>query len=178
MVVAFTGTQSGMTRWQKAECLERLKELRATEFINGMCIGADYESTLLAVEAGIRIFTFYPGSLPLKRKSPFEFSSKLCDSTWRDKEILGQIINYRYYPIKPALERNQDLVNNSSAIICAPKEHNNTLRSGTWATIRYAWKRKKKNQYYKVIIIPPIDREAEDDHESNERTTETDSADD
>lgn len=170
MIVAFTGTQSGMTKWQKAECLERLKELKPTEFITGMCIGADYESTLLAIEAGVRIFTFYPGSLPLKRKSLFEFSSKLCDSTWRDKEILGETLNYRYYPIKPALERNQDLVNSSSAIICAPKEHTNTLRSGTWATIRYAWKKQRKNKFYRVIIIPPIDREEIEDAERNEST--------
>lgn len=165
MIVAFTGTQSGMTKWQKAECLERLKELKPTEFITGMCIGADYESTLLAIEAGVRIFTFYPGSLPLKRKSLFEFSSKLCDSTWRSIELKGISLDYRYFPIKPALERNQDLVNNSAAIICAPKEHTNTLRSGTWATIRYAWKRQKKNKFYRVIIIPPIDREAEDERD-------------
>jgi hypothetical protein len=43
-------------------------------------------------------------------------------------------------PAKPYLVRNHEIVDDSQVLIAAPKEFTEQLRSGTWATIRYARK--------------------------------------
>ena len=53
-------------------------------------------------------------------------------------------------PVKPYLERNKDIVNLSDEIIACPGTLKEILRSGTWATIRYAQKIGKK-----ITIIFP-----------------------
>jgi hypothetical protein len=45
-----------------------------------------------------------------------------------------------FAPSAPPLERNKHIVHNCGWLIAAPKEDSETLRSGTWATIRYARK--------------------------------------
>lgn len=39
---------------------------------------------------------------------------------------------------KPPLDRNRDIVNGSDVMLVAPRERKEELRSGTWATYRYA----------------------------------------
>lgn len=51
---------------------------------------------------------------------------------------------------KPYLERNLDMVTDSECLIAAPGQMSESLRSGTWSTIRYA--RQKKIPIY---IIQP-----------------------
>jgi hypothetical protein len=42
---------------------------------------------------------------------------------------------------KPYLDRNHDIVDEGSGLlIAAPFQEEEILRSGTWATVRYAWK--------------------------------------
>jgi len=50
----------------------------------------------------------------------------------------------------PPLERNRLIVQNSSILIAAPAQDREVLRSGTWATIRYARQAGKR-----VIIVWP-----------------------
>ncbi|HCS17680.1 MAG TPA: hypothetical protein DIW45_07775 [Erythrobacter sp.] len=43
---------------------------------------------------------------------------------------------------RPYLDRNSDIVEASDVLVAMPKEFNEELRSGTWATVRRARKRK------------------------------------
>lgn len=51
---------------------------------------------------------------------------------------------------KEYIQRNHDIVDDSDMLIAFPSTMNEILRSGTWATIRYAKKRGKM-----VLIIFP-----------------------
>ncbi len=126
MIAGFTGTQRGMTEKQKetfAKLMERVDELH-----HGDCIGADSDAHKIAKELGKRVH-IYPPSNPNKR-------------AFND----GDLVNAE----KEYLDRNHDIVDSSDFLIAAPKGNKEELRSGTWATIRYARKRNKK-----VVIILP-----------------------
>ena len=51
---------------------------------------------------------------------------------------------------KPYLMRNHDIVDESNLLIAAPKHLIEEIRSGTWATIRYA-----KKKHIPTIILNP-----------------------
>jgi hypothetical protein len=114
MKIGFTGTQQGMTEKQKHEIAKLIKQ--ASEFHHGDCIGADSEAHQLAIEYGI--FTvIHPPDNPSKR-------------AW--------CVGDQVLPAKPYLDRNHDIVDQTEVLIAAPFEDEDKLRSGTWATIRYA----------------------------------------
>lgn len=50
----------------------------------------------------------------------------------------------------PPLERNHRIVDACDVLIACPKDAQEQLRSGTWATVRYARKQGKR-----VIVITP-----------------------
>lgn len=54
------------------------------------------------------------------------------------------------YPVKPPLKRNYDIVDACDILLAAPRTLTEELRSGTWATIRYARKTGKK-----YLILAP-----------------------
>ncbi len=54
------------------------------------------------------------------------------------------------HDVRPYLIRNQVMVTIGSTLIACPHEYKEKLRSGTWATVRYARKRHKP-----IIIIYP-----------------------
>lgn len=162
MKISFTGTQSGMTPWQQDELGKRLLELNCSELVNGGCIGADEGSILIALQVGVRIFHLYPSYLKHKQGEVVKVGDSGGQYVTRTLKVFGEVSIKIEKEMAP-LVRNQIIVDSSDVLIAAPKEHKHTLRSGTWATIRYAWKRKKK-----VIIIPPIERT------DNEQETETD----
>lgn len=160
MIISFTGTQSGMTNFQKEELGKTLKLLECTEIINGDCIGADAEAIDIALDNGIKIFTIYPQNKDSKKRA-WKFNSgkdiTIENGKYWDFEELG--LQIKWMPAKPPLERNLLMVDACSILIACPKEHQHSIRSGTWATIRYAWKKEKKDKNFKVIIIPPIVRD-------------------
>ncbi len=45
---------------------------------------------------------------------------------------------------KPYLERNRDIVDASEVLIACPSTREEVMRSGTWATVRYARKKGMK----------------------------------
>ena len=155
MKIAFTGTQQGMTEFQKKELAARLTELNPTEFIHGDCIGADNEANTIAMQVGVKVFHLFPSTLGPKRAYCFTPPGPLGSNAWWTYNT-GQVIKIET-PEAP-LYRNKKIVDECDMLIACPKEHAHTLRSGTWATIRYAWKRKKN-----VLVIPPIVREDTDD---------------
>ncbi len=153
MIIGFTGTQQGMTDFQKDFLFKILKEMGCTEFHHGDCIGADLEANHIALGAGADIFSIHPPNNWHKRAFCFdpEMETKYVKVITEFKSI--GTLSVRWCPTKPYLERNQDIINDTALLIAAPKEFHHTLRSGTWATIRYAWKNKKP-----VTIIPPVSR--------------------
>ena len=129
MIAGFTGTQIGMTDKQK-ETFKKLIE-KCDELHHGDCVGADSDAHNIAKELGKRVHIHPPIN-----------SSKRA---FNDGDILNNPKEY--------LDRNHDIVDSSDFLIATPKGMNEELRSGTWATIRYARKRNKK-----VVIIYPNGR--------------------
>lgn len=131
MKTGFTGTQRGMTQEQK-ETLRGILAGRDGEFHHGDCIGADAEAHDIAVEVGLQPI-IHPPDNPTKRAF---------------KQARPRITFVRQ--AKPYLERNHDIVDETIELIATPGEGTPQLRSGTWATIRYARKLKRM-----VTIIYP-----------------------
>ena len=126
----FTGTQVGMTKHQKVVFQNTLFSLatKGDEFHHGDCIGADEDAHKIAILIGLHIH-IHPPSMFHKRAN--------CQA------------NVKYSP-RPYLKRNHDIVDSTDLLIATPKSKREELRSGTWATIRYAQKKHKQ-----VIIIYP-----------------------
>lgn len=170
MLIGFTGTQSGMTTFQKHELRKILKMKECSEFMQGDCIGADEESVEEAIQAGVRIFTVFPPDNTKKRAWTFDKEQKTkwnrIITPYMDVAVgpshPALKVNVKWMPVEAYLERNKRIVDTVSLMIAAPKEYVHTVRSGTWSTIRYAWKTKRD-----IIIIPPVERPLEDEAESN-----------
>lgn len=153
MIIGFSGSQRGMTKFQKDELKLRLEG--CTEFVHGDCIGSDEQANNIALECGISIFTIFPPTGTIKRAFCFNKERNLFNDNmqWNEIDYDGRVIQVRWYPKNEYLKRNQLIVNYCESMIATPKEYEHTLRSGTWATIRFAWKTKKN-----IIIIPPVNR--------------------
>ena len=131
-LIGFTGTQKGATRTQLttlASFLSGPAELGARALHHGDCIGADSQAHLLALDGDIPV-VLHPASTSLKRAW-----SKGATKIW---------------PAKPPLDRNRDIVDATDVLIACPFQNHEILRSGTWATVRYARKQGKQ-----VIIVWP-----------------------
>lgn len=123
--VGFTGTQIGCTPQQRAALRLRfeimLQQSGRCEFHHGDCIGADADAHSEAVAAFFRTVS-HPPIVTSKRAF-----------TRNDVELQA----------KEYLERNRDIVNETYGLIACPKFGLEELRSGTWATVRYARKLKR-----------------------------------
>lgn len=134
MKVGFTGTQQGMTDFQIGLFYKRIINLNPKEFHHGQCIGADIEAHniinyILGKSCDIII---HPPLIEIKKAKITEpFNGKTL-----------QADNY--------LTRNKSIVDSTDILIATPKEVIEQVRSGTWSTIRYARKKKKR-----IIIIYP-----------------------
>ena len=133
--IGFTGTQVGMSEQQKklfGKIIAILhSEGKIHEFHNGDCIGADFDACNIvqSVSSEIKIYIHPP---IIDRKRAFFKGA------------------YFTHKAKDYLDRNHDIVNDSDVLIATPKETFEQLRSGTWATIRYAKRRNKP-----VFLIHP-----------------------
>lgn len=116
--VGFTGTQRGMSDLQKIELRGLLIEEGATELHHGDCVGADAEADAIARELRVAV-VIHPPSDTKKRA----FCAQKDDVVWE--------------PL-PYLERNRDIVESCNLLVAAPLGSRELLRSGTWATVRYA----------------------------------------
>lgn len=132
--VGFTGTQDGMTDYQKAKLSGTLLMLRdryeTVEFYHGDCIGADAEAhDIAALLLGVENIYILPSNVKGKRA--------YCKSP-------------HIMPEDNPLDRNETIVHVTDVLIACPKEPREVMRSGTWATVRRAQRYKK---YFRVI--PP-----------------------
>jgi hypothetical protein len=128
MRVGFTGTQKGMTNAQHTTIWHLLGSTTYAEAHHGDCIGADATFHAIASEIGIPV-VIHPPNTDAKRA--------FCKSS-------------QTMPPKPYLVRNHEIVDSSDVLIATPKGFVEELRSGTWATIRYARKQGKR-----VFIVFP-----------------------
>lgn len=156
MIIGLTGTQKGMVQYQKDMTLEVFRLKSISEYACGDCIGSDKDGAIIAFEYGIKIFTLFPPTDFRKRAFLFNEEKILNhdNGQFRPIRFKDTDIQVRWMPRRPYLERNKLLVDYSAWMIATPKEHRLTMRSGTWATIRYIWRTKKDH-----TIIPPIVRE-------------------
>lgn len=155
MIIGFSGTQKGMTEFQKENLKMLLDKFKVTEFVHGDCIGADSQANDIALDLGCNKFTIFPSNIHKKRAWKFN-SDKDLNKKWLLSLVDGNLV--RWGTILPPLERNALIVQHSEILIACPKEHRHTIQSGTWATIRRGWKKAKLDKTYKVIVIPPINR--------------------
>ena len=133
--IGFSGTRLGMTIKERADLESFLilarrpflntSEFELCEFHHGDCVGADAEAHEIATRLGY-VVVVHPSTHPLRAH---------CAA----KTIL---------PIRKPLDRNHDIVDSTDMLVAAPSSKTEVLRSGTWATIRYARKHDKP-----VIIL-------------------------
>lgn len=130
--VGFTGTQRGMAMPHMLSVRRVLAGLgRPLWAHHGDCIGADKDfhdlcrETCRGIVAGI---TGHPPDNPVKRA--------FCQF-----DVLLEP--------KPYLVRNHDIVDDTSIMIATPGEADEVVRSGTWATVRYA--RAQRRPLYLVL---------------------------
>lgn len=117
--VGFIGTQSGLTPHQLSSVREVLADFRdkgGTYFHHGDCVGADVQAAEIARQLGYQIVQHPP--------------------TKRFRRAFTEAEQVR--PPREFLVRNRDIVNECDIVIAAPKENREQVRSGTWATYRYA----------------------------------------
>jgi len=128
MKLGFTGTQNGMTPPQLLKVAQFIIANKLSESHSGDCIGADKEFLTL-VQMGNKNKNFNHiktiGHIP-------DNDSKRAFGAYDEERIP-----------KSYLDRNHDIVDESDTVIATPFEKDEQLRSGTWATIRYAKKQGK-----------------------------------
>jgi len=127
MKIGFTGTKKSMTPKQK-KVFTFLISGKSGEFHHGDCIGADAEAHDIIKKEDISIHIHPP------EKNDHRAYKKGSAKMWEKRDYLA---------------RNKDIVEATEILIATPKG-NEVLRSGTWATIRYA----KKNDKIIYIIMP------------------------
>lgn len=134
MDIGITGTEYGCNPHQLDELSRILAKYSLVPHIilhHGDCIGVDAEADNIAYNLAIfRII--HPPTDPKKRA------------------YCGCNQGYQLLTPKPYLIRNHAIVSCSSLIIAVPHEDTEIVRSGTWATVRYARATKKD-----IIIIYP-----------------------
>lgn len=121
MILGFTGTQQGMTLKQKERLSNIFRNGKFTGFRHGGCIGADEQAHYLAIAHEVPVWV-HPG---VDRKGNVSRRGKFEDAICVNVE--------KFY-----LDRNKDIVNESDIMVATPHGFEEELRSGTWATIRYA----------------------------------------
>ena len=130
--LGFTGTQdvteiSSARRKRLKQVLERLRAQGYERLLHGDCVGADAMADGFARTLGYRII-IYPPDNDSKRA--------FCSA-------------HVLHEPAPYLERNHMIVNHCQLLIAFPrKPGKEVLRSGTWATVRYARKIGRK-----VVIV-------------------------
>jgi len=151
--IGFTGTQIGCTDVQVAALARTLAALGCKVLHHGDCIGADEVAHRIARAMGARV-ELHPPRNGTKRA--------------RCEMLPGETT----HPAKEYIPRNHDIVNATTVLVACPKEEEGEeLRSGTWATVRYA-----RKLHRPVYIVRPSGRVEEERAPTRIVTTEGDPA--
>lgn len=141
--IGFTGTRGKIADYQERRLLELLLAFHddgCTEFHHGDCEGADEKAHDIALRIGYRIH-IHPPSDPKARA----FCHKKPAAPHQ----------YVMYPPAPYLVRNRSIVNHSEIMVATPSGPE-VMRSGTWATVRYA---RQQSKYLYVIYPNSVETE-------------------
>ncbi len=125
MIIAFTGTREGMTILQRLELTKYLSSnAPSVEIVHhGDCFGADAQFHQICQSIGLKIET-HPCTLTMQRA--------FCQGADKTNDPL------------PPLTRNHIMVDLADIVLATPAGFAPAQRSGTWATIRYAYKKPQK----------------------------------
>lgn len=124
--LGMSGSRDGMSDEAKRTLKKLLKEYEVKEAHHGDCVGADTRFHAIMKKKGIRVVVHPPKNSKMR---------SFCEG-----DEVRKPLDY--------IERNHQIVDESDILVSFPSTKHEVLRSGTWATIRYARKRGKK-----VIII-------------------------
>lgn len=136
MIVGFTGTQQGLTLAQREALSKYLDTLHSSasveiEFHHGDCIGADATAHRMMVRRARVVI----------HPSTYENKRAYCKGA------------FTVHQPHPPLVRNVHIVDAVKLLVACPKAMHEEQRSGTWSTVREAF-RKNKN----VTVIWPDGR--------------------
>ena len=138
MKIGFTGTRNGMTNLQRSFVVRAVGRCHVNEVHHGGCVGADEDFHRIALL--LKLNTHVHFGCNSQGNSP----SRMEETT----EVKGLAI--KVYDPAPYLTRDKHIVDVVDMLIATPKGFKEELRSGTWATIRYAKKKHKK-----ILIVYP-----------------------
>ena len=130
MKLGVTGTRYGLNSIQKADAWRILDSIDGLkEFHHGDCIGVDTEmaNTVRRMHPDCVIHSHPP----------------------LDKAKQGDFVSDVVHKPAAFLYRNHRIVDAVQLLLAIPKEPQETIRSGTWATIRYA----RKTDTPRLILI-------------------------
>jgi hypothetical protein len=158
--IGFTGSSKDpLSDSQKELLTEKLNTILQGSHLlyevhHGDCVGADKNMHDIAIKSGCSIVIHPPN-----------ISTKRAFCTGEQVKILA---------VKPYLVRNKNIVSNVDILLACPETMIEELRSGTWATIRYARKKKIKiyifprqnNKKRKIITLENITNKRENSNTS------------
>lgn len=128
MKLGMTGNRNGISTEAKKFLINFLNTREIQEVHHGDCLGADADFHNLCQERNIKIIIHPPD----------------------DNKLRAYCKSDNILPSKKYIDRNHDIINETDTLIAFPPTEIEILRSGSWATIRYA---KKKNK--KLFIVYP-----------------------
>jgi hypothetical protein len=131
-----TGATGGCTPWQAAQLRSLLMSFTPSEVHHGDCIGVDALSHAIAIELRDCSTT---GS-PRVHIHPPEDSKQRAFCQYYDV----------MHPLQPYLVRDREIAA-CDLLVAVPHSRQEQLRSGTWATVRYA----RGLKYPLIIRINP-----------------------
>jgi hypothetical protein len=121
--LGFTGTQIGMTLEQREAVYQCVRAMMPSTAHHGDCLGSDADFHAICKEIGIPLICHPPIE---KKKRAY------CKGFFRTR------------PAKPYLVRDHEIVDETGILVATPGQMEEILRSGTWATVRYAKKKMRK----------------------------------
>lgn len=121
-LVAITGTRKGITLKQRATFELWLGFGKVGTLCHGAAIGADEEIAIRCKEFGCKLLAFPCNIASQQSKKAIEISDEVFDE-------------------EPPLTRNRNMVDYALSVMAFPATMAEEMRSGTWATIRYANKK-------------------------------------
>ena len=138
MQIGFTGTREGLTPMQLSELSLALSGAGLTQAHHGVCVGGDeqFHHRMKRDFPSVKIIGH-----PTINQS--QMADVKCDELMEPAEYL---------------ERNKAIVKAVHFMVACPRQKQEQLRSGTWATIRYT---KQMNNPKKLLIVIYPDGEKE-----------------
>ena len=122
--IGFTGSRTGLSDPQKATLETFISTMEVSRFHSGDCKGCDAQA--FKIVRRLRPNAYLAVHPP---------SNKSMRAYCRPDQGCGII-----HPPKECLARNRDIVNTTDLLLATPDTIREKLRSGTWATIRFARK--------------------------------------